>query len=329
MKRSTSQDGHDPAGLLAAFSGLVWDINRLARERSLANFHAAVLEQLRDMIAFDKAWWGRSALVDGHIEVHSCHLFDLPDAYVTDWRSVEEDDVTVQWAHRVPGQAIIVDLQATTPGLKWLGDRYGIGELLFVMQINPRTRLSDHLSLYRPPGAERFDDRDRLLLTQLIAHLSEAVDASQIRTLVARRERLERQQSLALAVCDPMGVLHSVERGFATLLAREWPAWQGSRLPAEIAPEQGYLGRLIRIESRAINDLYLLTVGERSPLDDLTERELGVARRFGQGQTYKQIARDLDIAPSTVRHHIRSIYQKLGVHDKAAVAGLLHQSPGD
>lgn len=329
MNTATSYECRDLAGQLAELSGLIWDINRLSREYPLPDFHAAVLDCLRDAIAFDKAWWGRSALVDGRIEEHSCHLFGLPDAYVADWRSIEGDDVTVQRAHRVPGETVVVDLQATTPGLKWLGEQYGLGELLCVIHTNPQTHLSDHLSLYRPPGAERFEDRECLMLTQLIAHLSAAVDASQIRTLMARREHLERQQLLALAVSDHLGVLHSVERGFAALLTREWPDWQGSRLPAEVIPEEDYRGRLIRIESRMINDLYLLTVGELSPLDDLTGRELSVARRLGQGQTYKEIARALDIAPSTVRHHIRSIYRRLGVHDKASVATLVNRSPPD
>ncbi|RMS55109.1 hypothetical protein ALP65_01284 [Pseudomonas aeruginosa] len=38
-------------------------------------------------------------------------------------------------------------------------------------------------------------------------------------------------------------------------------------------------------------------------------------------------ARDLGLAPNTVRHHIRTIYSKLGVNDKASIAHLLHQFP--
>ena len=40
------------------------------------------------------------------------------------------------------------------------------------------------------------------------------------------------------------------------------------------------------------------------------------------------LARDLGLAPNTVRHHIRSIYSKLGVNGKAGIAQLLHHPPG-
>lgn len=312
--------------LLGAFSQLLWDINRLAQEQPLPDFHPAALGRLKGMLDFDAAWWGRTALVDGHIEEHSRYLFELPETYLADWRTIEHQDVTIERAHRQPGQAVIVDMRATTPGLTWLGERHGLSELLCVIHTNPRTRLSDHLSLYRRPGALRFDERERQLLTHLIGHLSAAVDASQIRTLVARREHLESQQHLALAVCDRQGVLHSAERGFSDLLDDEWPDWQGPKLPVPLG-EAGYEGTRIRIQCRPVLDLWLLTVQRQGPLACLSTRELAVAQHFGGGLTYKEIARELAIAPSTVRHHLRRIYQKLGVHDKASVATLVNRSP--
>ncbi|MBB3141443.1 helix-turn-helix transcriptional regulator [Halomonas organivorans] len=310
---------------LAELSTLLLDIHRLSRERSLAAFHDAALQRLQQVLPFDKAWWGRAAHIDGRIEEHSFHLFGLAAGFVEDWRSIQHDDVTVEHAHELPGQAVIVDMHAHTSGLRWLGERHGLGELVCVIHTNPLTQLTDHLSLYCPLGA-RFDDRHRRLLTHLVAHLSAAVDANQIRTLIARRERLTQQQNLALAVCDRHGVLHSAERGFAELLSEEWPDWQGSQLPEGCQPS-GYLGRTIRIESQVDQDLFLLTVYRRSPLDCLSARELSVARQLSQGQTYKEIARELGIAPSTVRHHLRSLYQKLDVHDKASVATLLSRTP--
>ncbi|QTF92728.1 LuxR C-terminal-related transcriptional regulator [Halomonas sp. BM-2019] len=322
----TKPDAAASDDLLGAFSQLLWDLNRLAQEQPLPDFHPAALARLQELLAFDCAWWGRTALVDSQIEEHSRYLFELPEAYLADWRAIEHQDVTVERAHRQPGQAVIVDMRATTPGLAWLGERHGLGELLCVIHTNPRTRLSDHLSLYRRPGSPRFGERERRLLTHLIAHLSAAVDASQIRTLVARREHLESQQHLALAVCDRQGVLHSAERGFSDLLCDEWPDWQGPRLPVDL-DETGYQGERVHIQCRPVLDLWLLTVCRLGPLACLSDRELVVAQHFGVGLTYKEIARELAIAPSTVRHHLRSIYQKLGVHDKASIATLVDRSP--
>ena len=62
-------------------------------------------------------------------------------------------------------------------------------------------------------------------------------------------------------------------------------------------------------------------------LNVLSARETDVAERFGGGRTYKEIARELGLAPNTVRHHIRSIYEKLGVSGKAGIAQLLNHPP--
>ena len=48
----------------------------------------------------------------------------------------------------------------------------------------------------------------------------------------------------------------------------------------------------------------------------LSERESTVAERYAQGETYKEIAATLHIAPATVRNHLASIYRKLEVQNK-------------
>ncbi|MCA9631114.1 MAG: AAA family ATPase, partial [Myxococcales bacterium] len=55
---------------------------------------------------------------------------------------------------------------------------------------------------------------------------------------------------------------------------------------------------------------------EASPRRELSEREAEVAELYASGDTYKAIARTLNIAPATVRKHIGSIYHKLGVVNK-------------
>lgn len=49
----------------------------------------------------------------------------------------------------------------------------------------------------------------------------------------------------------------------------------------------------------------------------LSKRETTIAERYGTGETYKEIAANLGIAPATVRNHLSSIYRKLGVGNKA------------
>lgn len=312
---------------LASFSAVLLEIYRLAREESLARFHQTVLECLRPLLPFDKAWWGRAAQADDGPHEHSSFLFGLPDSYIDDWKSIRHEDVTVERVHAHPGMAVVVDMgTADSPaGLRWLGERHGIGELLCVIHTDPVTQLSDHLALYRAQGAVPFGAAECELLSCLMPHLASAVSVNQIRTLQALRETLV-EQRLALAVCDQLGLLQCAEPGFVDLLLTEWPHWAGPQLPPKVRP-QGYDGGRLSIEARRVNDLYLLTARYRCPMEQLSARESDVARLFGEGKTYKEIARLLGMSPHTVRHHIRSIYAKLGISGKAGIAHLLHQLP--
>jgi len=55
-----------------------------------------------------------------------------------------------------------------------------------------------------------------------------------------------------------------------------------------------------------------------SPEIHLTDRELEVLRGVAEGQTNKGISLDLHITERTVKAHLASIYEKLGVNSRAA-----------
>ena len=50
----------------------------------------------------------------------------------------------------------------------------------------------------------------------------------------------------------------------------------------------------------------------------LTSRELEVLRMLHAGHPAERIARELHIAPNTVRNHVATVYSKLGVHSRSA-----------
>ena len=61
-------------------------------------------------------------------------------------------------------------------------------------------------------------------------------------------------------------------------------------------------------------------------VDKLSSREHMVAERYASGDTYRQIAEALCIAPATVRSHITSIYRKLKVKSKPALISVLSRN---
>lgn len=57
----------------------------------------------------------------------------------------------------------------------------------------------------------------------------------------------------------------------------------------------------------------------------LTGRELGVIQLVAQGLTNKEIARQLEISPATVKAHVERIISKLGVADRTQAAVMAMQ----
>jgi DNA-binding NarL/FixJ family response regulator len=59
--------------------------------------------------------------------------------------------------------------------------------------------------------------------------------------------------------------------------------------------------------------------------DVLTEREREIIRLVGQGLSNKDIAYKLSISDSTVRHHMTSIFDKVGVPNRQKLLIHTHQ----
>lgn len=67
----------------------------------------------------------------------------------------------------------------------------------------------------------------------------------------------------------------------------------------------------------------VLLESRRTPVprqDELTERELDVLRLVAEGMANKQIARKLGISERTVKAHLTSVFQRLGVSDRVQAA---------
>ena len=63
------------------------------------------------------------------------------------------------------------------------------------------------------------------------------------------------------------------------------------------------------------------TFGGRQPAAPLSEREIEVVQAIAKGRTNAEIAADLFISLSTVKSHLNSIHNKLGVRNRVEIAG--------
>jgi DNA-binding NarL/FixJ family response regulator len=98
-----------------------------------------------------------------------------------------------------------------------------------------------------------------------------------------------------------------------------------ARVPAEAAAQvhaEVAAGRL----DRAAADAVLQAAGQRAaparPVwpAGLSDREVEVLRLISRGLSKRQVAEALVIAPATADHHVRHIYDKIGVSTRAGAA---------
>lgn len=79
------------------------------------------------------------------------------------------------------------------------------------------------------------------------------------------------------------------------------------------------LSRLSRGQTSSKSD------SENDNLNHLSEREKEVVKLIGQGLKNKKISQELCISETTVRHHLTSIYSKLGVSDRLELLVYAHR----
>jgi DNA-binding CsgD family transcriptional regulator len=312
------------SGTAENLSAFLLDLYRLAREQTLADFQQRALLRLGGVLSFDGAWWGMGR--QGGV-LHTSYPHQLEPGFVDDWYRVREHDVLAESAQRRPGMTVCLagaQLEAD-PVFAAFCARHRVRAALCTVLVNPTLRLGIFLSLYRFRRGRPFTEDERRVMQLVMPHLWAAWTANWIAQLASAHAQ-GFPGHVALAVADHKGVLLAAEPGFFDLIRQEWNDWFGPELPALVLEHcragDALRGGRVVMRLHPACGLFLVEIGIRSTLDRLTPRELMIARRFASGSSYKDIATALPIAPATVRAHLRRIYSKLQISDKAELAGL-------
>ncbi len=74
--------------------------------------------------------------------------------------------------------------------------------------------------------------------------------------------------------------------------------------------------------------LNLQTNSLETRFQNLTKREMQIARSTISGKTYKELSEELFVSTYTINHHLKNIYKKLNIKSKAQLVALLN-TPGN
>ncbi|MEC9363976.1 helix-turn-helix transcriptional regulator [Sinimarinibacterium flocculans] len=321
MPKTTKKDTLDPVDRVIA------RLYRSALSVSADGFRAWALQQIQSVVPCDGALWGSG--VTSYMRFHTVTVTGLPPEFphVLEATSainpllpriLQNLDTPVDMANVLPDEAFFsseIYARAFKP--------YGITRILSTGHLDPRSGLYSLVTLYRRDREQAFTEIEKAQHKRLTYHLFNA--GSHAFFLHLARTHAERPAGAGAAVVDAAGAYHEATVRFLDLLDERFPQRDPHALPLPVPPP----GQTVAVEDlmlrcEPLGDLLLLTIWPAGPLDRLTSREREIVFSIAQGLSFKQAAKKIGVAPSTVANHLYRVYRKLGVYSRTELAALVH-----
>lgn len=290
-------------------------------------FRHWALSQLRQVLAFDAALWGTGTV--RQMKFHTCAVLGLPADFPQRLEETHAINPIVpallrQLDRPVDMQSVLADDRFEHSEIyRRTFAPQGIERILSTGHVDPKSGLYSLVSLYRFDRAQAFSAADSAAVGRVMFHLFNA--ASHAFFLQMSRMLKDRPAESAAAAVDRTGAFHEAMPRFFDLLDRHFPGHTAQALPFELpaAGETAVINGLC-IRCEPLDELRCVYIWPAGPLDRLTSREREIVYAVAHGLSFKQAAKRIGIAPSTVANHLYRVYRKLGVYSRSALAVLVY-----
>lgn len=285
-----------------------------------SEFQEWTLKEIQSLIDFDFAIWGSG---DGTSrQLHTATILHQVDSLFETWEEVKHEDPYANLVIANTGKTwhsnVLPDFHNCRAYDEHWG-RYYAKQLISTMEIDPKTGLHIFVTLARDTQDNDFTHAEMALKNTITQHLFLAARHNDMHNL--------RSQQAPAAFIDTQGLLNAALPEFIALLTNEWGRKAKHQLPAEVNETLWTKGcfrnQRIMLNAQRFNNRLLVRAGVCAEVQ-LSNREQEVAWAYVKGHTHKEVARILEISPTTVRTHLARVYQKLDVSDKAELASWLH-----
>lgn len=320
------------ASVLSEYSKLLLTLYRYAQEVPVDDFQDGILNVLKQQLPFDSSMWGTAQMTDGGIDIHTLHLHNTTQAMIDAYEHVKHLD---QAAFRVTMQPTATiafnaakdfNQPELAPYARFL-HQFRHQHFFITSDINPITRFAQWVSLYRFGKDHVCTPAETELLACLAPHLMQALAINRL----VHADRLTgdvAREKWGVAIADTRGKLYHADPRFRQLVGAEWrftdSDWLPPPLHRRLADGESEVNGSRTIVRRSLErGLIYLKARAREAVDNLTAREFLVARLLAGGLTQKQVAGRLERSPETIRSQVRTIFDKLDIHNVAMLAPLL------
>lgn len=289
-------------------------------------YRAWALEQVAELIPCDGALWG-SGMAEG-MRFHTVTVRGLPPDFPTRLQSTAA--INPLPARILAQLGCPTDMEDVLPDEAFHDSEiyrrtfapYGIERILATGHRDPRSGLYSLVTLYRRDSDAHFTPVEKQRQQHLTYHLFNAASHSFFLHLLRNTDH---RVGRGAAVIDGHGVFHEAQPRFFDLLDQHYPQRDTAALPFALpAPGQTLTRGGLCASCEALGDLFVLQLWKAGPLDRLTAREREIVMAVSQGLSFKQAARKIGVAPSTVANHLYRVYRKLGVSSRTELAAVVH-----
>jgi DNA-binding CsgD family transcriptional regulator len=297
-----------------------------AEHLAISEYSTAVMQVVAQLIGMDGGLLGGSS--GRHLEFEQAYVYRRAAWLASDWKpALAQDPIARRLLHGVDAP-IACDCERfySTHALfrqDHFYRRHHIARMLLFGSPPGSRWNAPWIALFRSAGSP-FNDDERQNLLSIWPHIVRGIASN-------RRHCLERQvadrDARAAALMNLEGTIEAEDLRFRAALLDEWPGLSDRSMPDAVMQcwrsGTAYIGARIRISMWAQQGYVLCHAKRLNAPDVLTRAERVVAYQFASGFSHRQIAENLGVSQNTVRTHIAHTYEKLNVHDKAALANML------
>jgi DNA-binding CsgD family transcriptional regulator len=306
-------------------------ISQLYRESlsiSLEEFPTWALDLLRQVISFDGAIWGT-----GHISTQNFHTQITLDVSEDIFNKLLQylpinpifEQITQQQGSAINMSDVISDDQFYQSDIYYKCFKpHGIERILSSINLDERSGIFTLLTLYRYDREQAFTTHEQKLQSRLLYHLMSCFAHRQLSEVSKQENKAEKENISAL--CDAKGIYHCVTQRFLDVLDEHISEGSHQKFPVDAFTDKTtFIQGNLHFTVNKVGELYKVSLRVINQFDKLTSREKEVIAGVCHGKTFKQIAKELALSPSTVSNHLYRIYLKLGINTRSELIALAQQ----